>query len=96
MSKVIKPNDIKKGWNLKTKQLGAITSAIMVDSKKGTTRLVDVKGSEVGLFDEIGSIYVWDIVEAQDPKTGEWYKVDSSTYKAAQSEVLDFFGKGGF
>ena len=93
----MKPNDIKKGWNLKTKQLGSITSAIMLDSKKGTIRYADVKGSEVGLFDEMGSIYVWDIVQAQDPKTGKWHKVDSSAYKTVQNNVLNFFkDEGGF
>ena len=97
MSKVIKPNDIKKGWNLKTKQLGEITNAIMMDNKKGTIRYVDVKGSEIGYYDEMGSIYVWEIVQAQDPKTGKWHRVDSSTYKAAQSKMLDFFNdEGGF
>jgi hypothetical protein len=28
--------------------------------------LVDVKGSDIGLFDEVGSIYVTDIVEVLD------------------------------
>jgi hypothetical protein len=28
--------------------------------------LVDVKGSDIGLFDEVGSIYVSDIVEVLD------------------------------
>ena len=28
-----------------------------------TTLLVDVKGSDIGMFDEMGSIYVEDIIE---------------------------------
>ena len=60
--------NIKKGTKLITKQLGVPTSATAMESikqgrglKKGL--LVDVKGSEIGLFDEMGSIYVDDIVE---------------------------------
>ena len=59
---------IKKGTKLITKQLGVPTNAIAMESikqGKGLKKvlLVDVKGSEIGMFDEIGSIYVDDIVE---------------------------------
>ena len=52
---------IKKGTKL-------ITRAIAMESiKRGrgfkNILLVDVKGSDVGLFDEMGSIYVSDILE---------------------------------
>tara|TARA_Y100001938_G_scaffold150042_1_gene239360 strand:+ start:2644 stop:2850 length:207 start_codon:yes stop_codon:yes gene_type:complete len=58
---------IKKGTNLITNQLGILTRATALESiKQGKglkkTLLVDVKGSEVGLFDETGSIYVKNIV----------------------------------
>ena len=59
---------IKKGTKLITKQLGIPTRAIAMESiKQGkgfkTTLLVDVKGSEIGFFDELGSVYVDDIVK---------------------------------
>jgi hypothetical protein len=59
---------IKKGTKLITNQLGIPTRAIAMESiKQGkgfkTTLLVDVKGAEIGFFDEIGSVYVDDIVE---------------------------------
>ena len=59
---------IKKGTKLITKQLGVPTNAVAMESiKQGSglkkVLLVDVKGSEIGMFDEIGSIYVDDIVE---------------------------------
>tara|TARA_R100001126_G_C4728371_1_gene102613 strand:+ start:69 stop:287 length:219 start_codon:yes stop_codon:yes gene_type:complete len=59
---------IKKGTKLITKQLGVPTNAVAMESiKQGRgfkkVLLVDVKGSEIGMFDEIGSIYVDDIVE---------------------------------
>lgn len=51
-----------------TNQLGVPTRATAMESiKQGrgfkNILLVDVKGSDVGLFDEIGSIYVSDILE---------------------------------
>ena len=60
--------NIKKGTKLITKQLGFPTRATALESiKQGKgfkkTLFVDVKGSDVGLFDEMGSIYVKDIVE---------------------------------
>jgi len=59
---------IKKGTKLITNQLGVPTRATAMESiKQGrgfkNILLVDVKGSDVGLFDEIGSIYVSDILE---------------------------------
>ena len=59
--------NIKKGTKLITTQLGTPCRAISMESiKQGrgfkNTLLVDVKGSEIGLFDECGSIYVKDII----------------------------------
>ena len=58
---------IKKGTELYTRHLGTPCRAISMESiKQGkgfkNTLLVDVKGSEIGLFDECGSIYVKDII----------------------------------
>ena len=63
--------NIRKGTKLITNQLGIPTRATAMESiKRGrgfkNILLVDVKGSDVGLFDEIGSIYVTDIVEVLD------------------------------
>ena len=59
---------IKKGTKLITKQLGVPTRATAMESiKQGRgfkrTLLVDVKGSEIGMFDEMGSVDVEDIIE---------------------------------
>ncbi len=59
---------IQKGTKLITNQLGVPTRAVAMESiKQGkgfkNTLLVDVKGSDIGLFDEMGSIYVKDIIE---------------------------------
>jgi hypothetical protein len=60
---MIKAIDLKKGDTIKSNQLGVETSGIVMESPKQgkglkKTLLVNVKGSEVGLFDEIGSIYM--------------------------------------
>ena len=67
-------NEIKKGMKVRTTQLGAPVSGVMMDSKKGNTRLIETKGSEVGLFDEMGSVYAYDIVAAE--VDGEWVNVE--------------------
>ena len=67
-------NEIKKGMKIKSVQLGVPCTGIMMDNKKGNTRLVDVKGSEIGMFDEMGSVYSHDIilVEVDD----KWVEVE--------------------
>ena len=78
----MKTNDIKKGMNIKTGQLGTPVSGIMLDNLRGNTRLVDVKGSEVGLFDEMGSVYAYDILMVE--VDGKWEDVE---YTEAQLKL---------
>jgi hypothetical protein len=76
--------ELLKGDKLLTTQLRTIgimqpiTSVLMESPKQGrglkSTVLVDTKGSEVGMFDEIGSIYATDIVSVE--RDGVWYNVD--------------------
>jgi hypothetical protein len=70
--------NLKKGDKLKTTQLGVPVTSILVESvKEGRgfkwSVLVNTKGSEVGMFDEIGSIYPSDILQVQ--KDGQWFEV---------------------
>ena len=67
-------NEIKKGTRVRTVQLGTPVSGVMMDNLKGNTRLIDTKGSEVGLFDEMGSVYSHDIVSAE--VDGEWKEIE--------------------
>jgi hypothetical protein len=60
---MIKAIELKKGDKVKTNQLGLETSGVLLESPKQgrglkQTILVDCKGSEVGLFDEAGSVYI--------------------------------------
>tara|TARA_Y100000310_G_C20606628_1_gene775827 strand:- start:501 stop:761 length:261 start_codon:yes stop_codon:yes gene_type:complete len=86
----MKTNDIKKGMKIKSVQLGQECSGIMADNMRGNRRMVDVKGSELGLFDEIGSVYSHDIVWAKGPDG--WVRVEHTpAQKALREEVKNYF-----
>ena len=71
----MRTKDVRKGMKVKTTQLGLPISGVMMDSYGNRkTRLIDTKGTEVGLFDEIGSVYSYDIYYAKD-KEG-WHKIE--------------------
>ena len=70
----MKTNDIKKGTEIRTKQLGVAVSGVMMDSLKGNTRMIKTNGSEVGMFDEMGSVYSHDIVQVE--VDGEWKDIE--------------------
>ena len=85
-------NDIKKGMRVRTTQLGAPVTGVMLDSLKGNTRLIETKGSEVGLFDEMGSVYATDIIAAKN-SDGEWEEVEHTD---KQGKDADFRRLAGF
>ena len=78
---MVKFSELKKGDKIMHSHLGtspAVSGIVMESPKQGrgvkSTILVDVKGSEVGMFDEIGSIYSNQIAAVK--RDGEWYRVD--------------------
>jgi hypothetical protein len=80
---MIKFSELKKGDRIMHSHLGtspAVSGYIMESPKQGrgvkSTILVDVKGSEVGMFDEIGSIYSNQIMEVE--RDGSWIRVDQN------------------
>jgi len=89
-SLTVKTNDIKKGTKIKSVQLGVPVTGIMLDNKKGNTRLVDVKGSEVGLFDEMGSVYSHDIILAEID--GVWQSVEHTEKQLNLKRQLNSMG----
>ena len=88
----MKTNDIKKGTNIRTKQLGVSVNGVMMDSLKGNTRLIKTFGSEIGLFDEIGSVYSTDIIMAEN-SDGVWEDIEHTD---KQSKDADFRRLAGF
>ena len=78
---MIKFSELKKGDKILHSHLGtspAVSGVIKESPKQGrgvkSTILVDVKGSEVGMFDEIGSIYSNQIMEVL--RDDSWVRVD--------------------
>ena len=87
----MKTNEIKKGTNIRTKQLGVIVSGIMMDNMKGNTRLIKTFGSEVGLFDEVGSVYATDITMAENSE-GLWEDVEYTDKQIKPIQAREQFG----
>ena len=81
----IKTNDIKKGYHILTTQLGANVPGIMEDNLKGNTRFIYTKASKIGMFDEYGSVYAWDIAWAKEKEEDDW-KLVKLTAKQKQSK----------
>ena len=77
---------------IRTKQLGSVVNGIMMDNLKGNTRLIETFGSEVGLFDEIGSVYATDIIAARN-SDGDWEDVEHTD---KQGKDADFRRLAGF
>ena len=74
-------SELKKGDKIMHSHMGtspAVSGIVMESPKPGrgvkSTILVNVKGSEVGMFDEIGSIYSNQIMEVE--RDGAWQRVD--------------------
>tara|TARA_Y100000034_G_scaffold10192_1_gene10778 strand:- start:37 stop:303 length:267 start_codon:yes stop_codon:yes gene_type:complete len=84
--KKVKTNDIKKGMKIKSVQLGDPVTGIMMDNKKGDIRMVDTRGSEVGMCDEMGSIYSYDIVAVE--VDGEWVEVEHTEKQLKLKELV--------
>ena len=78
---MIKFSELKKGDLIMHSHMGtspAVSGIVMESPKQGRgvkkTLLVKVMGSEVGMFDEIGSIYSNEVMEVERDDT--WIRVD--------------------
>ena len=87
----MKTNDIKKGTPIKTNQLGVVIGGTMEDNARGNTRLIKTNGSEVGLFDEYGSVYAWNIVSAKN-SDGNWETIDLTNKQIKAQKANQSFG----
>ncbi len=75
---MINYKDLKKKDEVRTTQLGApITGKLLESPKQGKglkrTILIWSKGSEIGMFDEAGSVYANDVSEVK--RDGAWQQV---------------------
>ena len=74
----MKYKDLVKGDKILTKQLGTPVSGELLESPKQGKGLKNIiliftKASEIGLFDEAGSIYARDILKVK--RDDNWQKV---------------------
>ena len=83
----MKTNDIKKGMKIKSVQLGVTVTGVMMDNMRGNTRLVYTHGSEVGMFNETGSVYSHDITMAN--VAGNWVKIKHTEKQLALKDVVE-------
>ena len=75
---MIKYKDLKKKDEVKTTQLGQPISGKLLESPKQgrglkQTLLIWTKGSEIGLFDEAGSVYAHQVQQVF--RDGDWQQV---------------------
>lgn len=72
----MKTNDIKKGMKIRTNQLGTLVDGTMEDNLRGNIRCIFTKASEIGLYNEYGSVYAYNIIEVYRQDIDEWVKVE--------------------
>ena len=70
--------DLKKNDSIRSSQLGTPVSGKLMESPKQgkglkRTILIWSKGSEIGMFDEAGSVYAKDVAEVN--RDGVWHQV---------------------
>ena len=80
---MVKFSELKKGDKIMHSHMGTsptVSGIVMESPKQGRgvkkTLLVKVMGSEVGMFDEIGSIYSNEVMEVE--RDSAWLKVDQN------------------
>jgi len=90
---MIKFSELLKEDKIKHRHLGVEVSGVVKESPKQgkgvrSTLLVDVKGTEVGMFDEIGSIYSHEVTKVL--RDNKWQAVDLSELKDQGYMVASF------
>ncbi len=85
-------NDMKKG------QMGITKDGVrfrIADNKKGNIRMAMVYGTDVGLFDELGSIYTSDIAHLIMPN-GTTERLEQTPAQAKQADKTAQLMRGLF
>ncbi len=80
----MKTNEIKKGMRIKLAK--PPVTGTMMDNLRGIRRTVDIKGSEIGLFDETGSVYAFDILKVEID--GEWREVQHTDKQLSDKKTV--------
>jgi len=88
----IQYKDLKKNDEVKTTQLGTPVSGKLIESPKQgrglkSAILIFTKGSEIGMFDEHGSVYAHQVSEVK--RDGAWQQVTGQPKTQDQDAMLD-------
>lgn len=88
----MKTNEIKSGTEVMTNQLGPVglIPGIMRDNMRGNTRIIETKASTVGMFDETGSIYAFNIIKAKNDRD-EWELVEHTPAQLKLKTQMEAF-----
>jgi hypothetical protein len=83
--------DLKNKDEVRTTQLGTPVSGKLLESPKQgrglkKTIMIQSKGSEIGMFDEAGSVYAHQITEVK--RDGAWQQVTGQPKTQDQDEML--------
>jgi len=85
----MKTNDIKAGMAILTNQLGPLVTGVMKDNMRGDIRMIETHCSEIGLFDELGSVYAFNIIKVKpDTNTDEWLFVEHTPAQLKLKETV--------
>jgi len=89
---MINYKDLKKNDEVKTTQLGQPISGKLLESPKQgrglrKTILIWSNGSEIGMFDEHGSVYAHQVTEVK--RDGTWQDVTGQPKTQDQDAMLD-------
>jgi len=89
---MVKYKDLKKNDEVRTTQLGPPVTGKLLESPvqgKGVKRaiLIMSNGSEVGLFNDHGSVYAHDVVEVK--REGSWMQVTDQPRTNITEQFLD-------
>ncbi len=87
MAEKIKTNDVKKGWLVYMKNMGA--TAQVMDNRRGNLRMIQYLPGQ-GLFDDIGDEYVFRWALARPDKQHNWQEVElTKEQQQLQKQIED-------
>lgn len=84
-------NDLKKGEKVMMAPIGMPRTGVLLDSKKGITRLVKIDETN-GYYPDAGSVYVDEILKYFEDGTGNWIDLEISPAHAKKLKTIRAFG----
>jgi len=83
-------NDLKKGDRVMMTPVSNPRTGVLVNNKKGITRLVKIDENN-GYYPDMGSVYIDEILGYFDEETGSWKDLKISPAHAKKMETIRAF-----